>query len=128
MRHSYSHNFIHSKLILRISAQTHEFIFKVLIIDTKKLFDWIDTNKIFFNSNKLNSCRLKIHIYLTAKGRAANCFQTLVHGSQYSTDLSTTLSSSPPTETITWAVPALRLKKYLKWHILFAWKNIKKLI
>ena len=44
--------------------------------------------------------------YLTAKGRHANCFHRLDEGSQYSTDLKTTLSSSPPTETITWKYQA----------------------
>ena len=54
--------------------------------------------------------------YLTANGRHANCFHKLDEGSQYSTDRKTTLSSSPPTETITYQIPYKVLtQKY--WHI-----------
>ena len=44
----------------------------------------------------------RYYSYLTAKGRHANGFHNLPDESQYSTDLKTTLSSSPPTETITY--------------------------
>ena len=49
---------------------------------------------------RLETCNYST--YLTANGRHANGFHNLPDESQYSTDLRTTLSSSPPTETITY--------------------------
>ena len=49
---------------------------------------------------RLETCNYST--YLTANGRHANGFHNLPDESQYSTDLKTTLSSSPPTETITY--------------------------
>ena len=60
---------------------------------------------IFFRVIRLETCNYST--YLTANGRHANGFHNLPDESQYSTDLKTTLSSSPPTETITY--------KMMKW-------------
>ena len=69
------------------------------------LMEFFNTFKCTFVCSKCFSCSIfpkSLHvwieknlIYLTAKGRQANCFQAFVHGSQYSTERKTTLSSSP---------------------------------
>ena len=96
----------HVHFILTTHNQT---VFTIKKESKKKLpFNFAKSFFVLFGKEGVPKEFFEVAKYLTAKGRQANCFQILVQGSQYSTDLKTTLSSSPPTETITCAVPALR--------------------
>ena len=71
---------------------------------------------------KVRQTNISIFAYLTANGRQANCFHKLDEGSQYSTDRKTTLSSSPPTETITYLIPFKVLTQ--KYWLIIGFKKV----